>query len=308
MADQLPVPNNNTSERARAKPGPRVLARRATGPRTLPGKQRSSKNALKHGVFSKEILLKGEVRAEFQALHHELREDLHAEGFLEELLVENLAILIWRRKRFFNAETAEIAKASELIAWDTSQEQFIEAEKCERLSSGRGMLSECTNPFVLERIIELLSELRDNFETRGFDEEEDEGILDRIYESSSTAMLRGHFVWTYLGLGRAANDPDRCKALSLGPEDLRKLTTDLIDDEIKRLKNRKNDIEQAEEIRLTYAKRASVVPSQEVSERLLRYETHLSREFDRTLSQLERRQRMRLGQPVPPTLKVELSR
>lgn len=39
-------------------------------------------------------------------------------------------------------------------------------------------------------------------------------------------------------------------------------------------------------------------------DRLLRYETSLERSFDRTLSQLERLQRMRLGQPVLPKLEV----
>jgi hypothetical protein len=52
---------------------------------------------------------------------------------------------------------------------------------------------------------------------------------------------------------------------------------------------------------------AALVPALDISERLLRYETHLSREFDRTLSQLERLQRMRLGQTVPPPINVRLS-
>jgi hypothetical protein len=41
-------------------------------------------------------------------------------------------------------------------------------------------------------------------------------------------------------------------------------------------------------------------------DRLLRYEASLDRSFDRTLSQLERLQRMRLGQPVPVLPKVEV--
>jgi len=40
---------------------------------------------------------------------------------------------------------------------------------------------------------------------------------------------------------------------------------------------------------------------------LLRYESNLERSFDRTLSQLERLQRIRNGQPVPPTLNVNVS-
>ena len=53
--------------------------------------------------------------------------------------------------------------------------------------------------------------------------------------------------------------------------------------------------------------RASEGPTNEGTERLLRYEAHLSREFDRTLSQLERLQRMRKGQQVLPPIKVEVS-
>jgi len=44
------------------------------------------------------------------------------------------------------------------------------------------------------------------------------------------------------------------------------------------------------------------IPDSHRLERLLRYEASLERAFDRTLSQLERLQRMRLGQPVDVNL------
>ncbi len=49
------------------------------------------------------------------------------------------------------------------------------------------------------------------------------------------------------------------------------------------------------------------VPDAPELDRLLRYEASLERSFDRTLSHLERRQRMRLGQPVLPTVEVRHS-
>jgi hypothetical protein len=49
------------------------------------------------------------------------------------------------------------------------------------------------------------------------------------------------------------------------------------------------------------------VPDSPGLDRLLRYEASLERSFDRTLSQLERLQRMRLGQPVLPKLEVRHS-
>ena len=49
------------------------------------------------------------------------------------------------------------------------------------------------------------------------------------------------------------------------------------------------------------------VPLTPQFDHLQRYETTLERNFDRTLSQLERVQRMQLGQPVLPKLKVHHS-
>ncbi len=49
------------------------------------------------------------------------------------------------------------------------------------------------------------------------------------------------------------------------------------------------------------------VPDPPELDRLLRYEASLERSFDRTLSQLEHLQRIRLGQPVLPKLEVRHS-
>ena len=49
------------------------------------------------------------------------------------------------------------------------------------------------------------------------------------------------------------------------------------------------------------------VPDTPTLDRLLRYEASLDRSFDRTLTQLERLQRMRLGQSVLPKLEVSHS-
>ena len=43
------------------------------------------------------------------------------------------------------------------------------------------------------------------------------------------------------------------------------------------------------------------------NDRFQRYEASLDRSFDRTLSQLERLQRVRSGQPVLPAIKVDVS-
>jgi hypothetical protein len=49
------------------------------------------------------------------------------------------------------------------------------------------------------------------------------------------------------------------------------------------------------------------VPEGPQLDRFLRYEASLERAFDRTLSQLERLQRMRLGQVVPPPIQLSVT-
>ncbi|MFI5072645.1 MAG: hypothetical protein ACHP8A_17330 [Terriglobales bacterium] len=76
----------------------------ATGPRTRQGKERSKYNAIKHGIFSNLPFLHGESKAQFDSLLNGLREDRKPEGTQEDLLVEILAMLFWRYRRFIVAQ------------------------------------------------------------------------------------------------------------------------------------------------------------------------------------------------------------
>jgi hypothetical protein len=78
----------------------------------------------------------------------------------------------------------------------------------------------------------------------------------------------------------------------------------LLDAEIKRLTELKELSVRFDQQTGQRATVAAVVPSHEALDRIIRYEAHLSREIDRTLNRLERLQRMRLGQPAPPTVKA----
>jgi len=80
-----------------------------------------------------------------------------------------------------------------------------------------------------------------------------------------------------------------------------------IDTEIERFTNLYKLKVISESRKMEYNVAAARIQSQEASDRLIRYEAQLSREFDRTLNQLERLQRMPKGQPVLPPIKVEVS-
>jgi hypothetical protein len=105
-----------------------------------------------------------------------------------------------------------------------------------------------------------------------------------------------------------ATDTPELTAIPDAPDKLKKEMVAIFDEEIKFLKTLEESQRDLEKRRGKYQTIAALVPSQDVLERLLRYEANLRREFDRTLNQLERLQRVRLGQPEPPTVRLELSR
>ena len=97
--------------------------RNATGPRTSAGKNRTKHNALKHGISSKVALLKTESRSEFERLFKGLHDDFRPEGKLQGILVEHLAIDLWRRRRVRTAEVAEIENGIAFVPWDETLRQ-----------------------------------------------------------------------------------------------------------------------------------------------------------------------------------------
>ena len=62
-------------------------------------KKDRSKNALKHGAFSRELILPGESRKEYELLLSELEAEYSPSGPSETYLVNHLASLLWRERR-----------------------------------------------------------------------------------------------------------------------------------------------------------------------------------------------------------------
>ena len=89
--------------------------------------------------------------------------------------------------------------------------------------------------------------------------------------------------------------------------DVQQIVVEALREEMMRLAKLHDAAAAVEELKREHNLAGTRVPPQAVSDRLIRYEAHLSREFDRTLNQLERLQRMRNGQPVLPPIKVEVS-
>jgi hypothetical protein len=89
----------------------RANAKNSTGPRTPDGKDAVRLNALKHGIFARDVVnlqLDGPARTEeFNALLDALLEEFQPESASERMLVDEVAASCWRTRRILRYECRE---------------------------------------------------------------------------------------------------------------------------------------------------------------------------------------------------------
>jgi hypothetical protein len=208
------------------------------------------------------------------------------------------------------AEGAEIQKSTQFIEWE---QQNKEQEETEGIGSTftlkyQGLIRNIHNPHVLDRCLELLAELHEAFAVKGF-QPDDEEILQEIYGDPERSKLNEDLYDEYrIWLQTAgASEVERIAKGYASPEESKQIVLERIDEEIRRLKRYQKTRAAVEAERRKVDALRRRVPDSPALDRLLRYEAGLERAFDRALGQLERLQRMRLGQPVAPPLRVDVS-
>src|ERR1035438_482696 len=170
-AEVIETPTNGSDPAAaEEKAAPPTRARRGTGPRTRLGKERSKRNAIKHGILSDVVILGNESRAEYNARLRALRDYYRPVGMMEEKQVLTKADAEWHSRRGVRALNAEIEARSELfLEWDEQQRQFQEAGRLSSVSSnGGGLIRKIENTEALEACLSRLRVLKTGIENNGF--------------------------------------------------------------------------------------------------------------------------------------------
>jgi len=91
----------------------RLNAQQSTGPRTARGKAALARNALKHGLTAKTVVLFDESKIAFERFHQAQALDFEPRTEGECALVEQIAILAWRLQRASRAEAALVNAEAE---------------------------------------------------------------------------------------------------------------------------------------------------------------------------------------------------
>jgi hypothetical protein len=168
----------------------RSNARRSTGPITPERKARSSKNALRHGVYSIMPVVAGlEWNEDWETHRAGILKSLAPEGTLEEALAERVALCFWRLNRLHRYETGITAVGLERIedqlrprkpvlkfnfpGLESDEEDLETLEPEVALGKILKELNEKQDTVALwegtHRLLERLSELPDNVRVTGDD-------------------------------------------------------------------------------------------------------------------------------------------
>ncbi len=114
-------------------------ARKGTGPKTAAGKRRVSRNAIKHGFFSKYLLVQHrdgkESQREYDDFYAGIRKDFQPVGWLEGLWVEKIAVWSWRLRRLLRCETGQIDRALAEHSYELQQAKGADLAEPESASS-----------------------------------------------------------------------------------------------------------------------------------------------------------------------------
>ncbi len=143
----------------------RQNSKKSTGPKTAEGKAVVSQNAVKHGLFAAEAVVKGEDPADYQAYHDQYFAELLPNGMVESMLAERVVSLSWRLQRAERMQNQSIEDFTERHVTDplprrtrvlTCHAQGIPLgdHRCisSHLSLGRIAIVDWSNNRVLERL------------------------------------------------------------------------------------------------------------------------------------------------------------
>lgn len=279
-------------------------ALKSTGPRSQRGKAYSRQNALKHGLFAtnlfSDFLPKTENPQEFKALLDQLWDDYQPVGAAEELEVERIGVCWWRLKRAWRYESAEIDFASSEVAVRAEEvdvRQFMRPELRSLLllleSAGKEIKEIDGTRTISQELKEKLFAAHPRFREMW------PNIQRIATQTAEEISAANEGVSLRLFKKRLSHAPDRQADL----EKLIALTTTKL-----AVRTIESDAKQRFESVLSSVWDQVAIPKSDALDKILRYGGAIERELGRASDRLERLQRRRKGELIPPPLSVRLTR
>ena len=283
------------------------------GPKSKTGKIRISRNAIKHALLAREIVIDvgdgSENRHDFDKLFNELISYYDPQGPIEKILVEKIAVNHWRYRRFIRAENGEIRKHIDSLHFYSTDNQRREYEKSKITTLDKQGHSEfSTNALELNAVLRFIQEVSEDLEALCYisDAKLDKMIQYFGCELSSVTIL------CILHNKIHKEKAEKLVKVDKDPRTISDITftIDLIlkklRQENERVTSRLREVEKREQLAFSAQTLSLNIPPRNIMDTLIRYESSILRQFYKAMNELERIQRRRKGEFVPTTLNIEI--
>jgi hypothetical protein len=124
-------------------------AQKSTGPRSAEGKEKASQNSLKHGLFAREGVIRGEDPEEYEIHREMLLEQLDPVGPLESILAARIVDLSWRLGRAAQNQNEAFGALYDRHTAETGEPQGPQERGA---VLGRMILEDFSQDAILERL------------------------------------------------------------------------------------------------------------------------------------------------------------
>jgi len=234
-------------------------------------------------------------------LYKRFWEDLAPAGSLEEMLVRRTVECEWRLRRVLTAEAGEIVLSVDNGCW--RRRKWSPASAWATAAGFIDVVLDMRESVVGNDVLRMyLEEVRANVQRDG---KLTEAALQRLRErfgNKPNSMVEELTKFRAL----LSDNPDGLSAEVLKAKH-QEAVLKYIDGELRLCSYLRRYLEKREEKEEETRQAASVLPSTDVLDKILRYETALARQLCRAMHQLERLQRMRKGEFVPAPVTMEVS-
>ena len=282
----------------------RQNGRKSNGPKTFNGKQLCALASLEHGIRSWSPVLPGEIEADWTAILNGCREAYQPVGVPEEQLVFNIAMTFLQMHRLHRREKEVSLEGMKVDVFSDMEKEHL-SQQIDAILDGRGaeLAQEIT---LFDNLIAILAALSGDPPETPLSDVDAKRLLDWIVgvnvpqkhirkgESLVTTPPEG---WTIGSMRGAINE--LAEALS-------KTTETVIGNTIGRVTEERDEKRAKLKTAWHYVERDSL-PKPETAALLNIYDRRLLNNLTRLYNLLERMQGARLGNPMLPTVPVDVT-
>ena len=276
----------------------------STGPKSAAGKALVRLNSVAHGIYSvSPVIEELESRRSWSAYRCAMLDNLAPVGMVEQTLAERIILMAWRLRRVARFEVEQIRLEQEDVLDEVNRRLKYrpdwQGESVEQIFNGvrwRKGLCQSISVLLTGNDDDLLSE---------------DDAANLLYLTHDELGQAGQFDTYFKQF--SAGEPWKVAKIRQNVRALCEQHRKQFDELLGKIEDQANaDLAHSEETAneaqtlINKFQREHLLPDTEALEKIQRYESHLSRQFHRSLHELQRLQAMRLGHPVAAPISIDV--